>query len=386
MVRQLSCGITPEDFDEKPLPKLSGSATFNDSDPIFIQMGSSAPTPSPTQKQNKDADPTKAWFWSSNTVDVEGYDAPTRHRRETEHTELPATLSTLFASTKVLSKSKMMVEKSTTSSSEEVEEYSKVIDNTQKILIRNENFDDVETFNPETGPQLPKQFEELISDNLDIEDRQSNSLDDINIEKHVENFDNDRDNFFAAAEMPQMDQPYNNSAAPEKTEFFYVTTTTNTNKVTTIKIPNSTPVTQGSFSHKLGFSTGTKLEEITTEGHTVHSSTDGLSTTDGNRESDFPSVINQGQLFNLNEEPGVPQEWLNYVNEWNETNVDNVTVPPETSPDASKLPEDGKTSNFVQPTKKAPEITKASSAPGSVQPEINILSTQRIEISTPEGK
>ncbi|KAF2884745.1 hypothetical protein ILUMI_21420, partial [Ignelater luminosus] len=76
MMRQLSCGITNDDYDDKttkgPIPASTIAEITN-------------PSVSPNIKT------TKPWIWTSNTIDTGDYGAPTRHRRETENTLGPAT-------------------------------------------------------------------------------------------------------------------------------------------------------------------------------------------------------------------------------------------------------------------------------------------------------
>lgn len=82
IMRQLTCTISSEDFDDKI---------------------SSKPTQSSPIDSSQDASPnvktTKPWIWTSNTIDSE-YGTPTRHRRETEQTMSPtSTKSTTETST-----------------------------------------------------------------------------------------------------------------------------------------------------------------------------------------------------------------------------------------------------------------------------------------------
>lgn len=68
IMRQLTCTITGDDFDEKSTKPPTATSIAADRD-------DSVKT-------------TKPWIWTSNTVDVE-YGTPTRHRRETEDTPDP---------------------------------------------------------------------------------------------------------------------------------------------------------------------------------------------------------------------------------------------------------------------------------------------------------
>ncbi|GLV42509.1 uncharacterized protein CBL_03246 [Carabus blaptoides fortunei] len=75
MMRQLSCGITREDFDEKAVSKPPSQITTIDS--------SSSSSSNIASRTTSRTAATKPWIWTSNTID---YDSPTRHRRETEDT------------------------------------------------------------------------------------------------------------------------------------------------------------------------------------------------------------------------------------------------------------------------------------------------------------
>lgn len=81
-MRQLTCTISNEDFDEKATRQPTQSSNIESSQDI-----------SPITKT------TRPWIWTSNTIDIE-YGTPTRHRRETEETISPAsTKSTTETST-----------------------------------------------------------------------------------------------------------------------------------------------------------------------------------------------------------------------------------------------------------------------------------------------
>lgn len=79
-MRQLSCGITREDFDEKAVSKPPSQSTTVDS-----SSSSSSSTSISSRTTSKTA-ATKPWIWTSNTIDTGDYGSPTRHRRETEDT------------------------------------------------------------------------------------------------------------------------------------------------------------------------------------------------------------------------------------------------------------------------------------------------------------
>lgn len=81
-MRQLTCTISNEDFDDKATRQPTQSSNIESSQDI-----------SPSMKT------TKPWIWTSNTIDTE-YGTPTRHRRETEETMSPtSTKSTTETST-----------------------------------------------------------------------------------------------------------------------------------------------------------------------------------------------------------------------------------------------------------------------------------------------
>lgn len=82
IMRQLTCTISNEDFDDKATRQPTQSSNIESSQDI-----------SPSMKT------TKPWIWTSNTIDTE-YGTPTRHRRETEETMSPtSTKSTTETST-----------------------------------------------------------------------------------------------------------------------------------------------------------------------------------------------------------------------------------------------------------------------------------------------
>lgn len=82
IMRQLTCTISNEDFDDKSTRQPTQSSNIESSQDV-----------SPNLKT------TKPWIWTSNTIDTE-YGTPTRHRRETEETMSPtSTKSTTETST-----------------------------------------------------------------------------------------------------------------------------------------------------------------------------------------------------------------------------------------------------------------------------------------------
>ncbi|KAJ8918200.1 hypothetical protein NQ315_014067 [Exocentrus adspersus] len=91
LLKQLTCAISHEDFEEKStkLPLLSSTVyeTSSDENPLNIRT-------------------TKTWIWTSNTIDID-YGMPTRHRRETEDTLSP----TSTKSTTGISATKQLNEK-----------------------------------------------------------------------------------------------------------------------------------------------------------------------------------------------------------------------------------------------------------------------------------
>ncbi|XP_018573339.1 uncharacterized protein LOC108912566, partial [Anoplophora glabripennis] len=84
ILKQLTCAISHEDFDEKSTkPPLASSTVY--------EMSS--------DENSFNGKTTKTWIWTSNTVDID-YGMPTRHRRETEDTLSPiSTKSTTGLST-----------------------------------------------------------------------------------------------------------------------------------------------------------------------------------------------------------------------------------------------------------------------------------------------
>lgn len=89
MMRQLTCTISSDDFDDKSTTKIQTSGTTQDT--------TYASTSAPTIKT------TKPWIWTSNTIDTGDYGLPTRHRRETEDTMSPISTK---STTEVTSKDK----------------------------------------------------------------------------------------------------------------------------------------------------------------------------------------------------------------------------------------------------------------------------------------
>lgn len=101
MMRQLSCGITHEDFDEKAASKAPMQSTTSDSHThisssnslsnnieLISSRGSATVTATATATATATVQKaaTKPWIWTSNTIDTSEYGSPTRHRRETEDT------------------------------------------------------------------------------------------------------------------------------------------------------------------------------------------------------------------------------------------------------------------------------------------------------------
>ncbi|XP_031342310.1 uncharacterized protein LOC116170218 [Photinus pyralis] len=74
MVKQLSCSISNDDFDDKTTKGAIPASTLAD-------------ITNPSDSVNTKT--TKPWIWTSNTIDTGDYGAATRHRRETENTLSP---------------------------------------------------------------------------------------------------------------------------------------------------------------------------------------------------------------------------------------------------------------------------------------------------------
>ncbi|KAK4880090.1 hypothetical protein RN001_008236 [Aquatica leii] len=75
MMKQLSCGISNDDFDDKTTKGSIPASTLAE---ITNLSSSSLNTKT-----------TKPWIWTSNTIDTGDYGTATRHRRETENTVSP---------------------------------------------------------------------------------------------------------------------------------------------------------------------------------------------------------------------------------------------------------------------------------------------------------
>ncbi|XP_044742692.1 uncharacterized protein LOC123305130 [Chrysoperla carnea] len=365
MIKQLSCGISPEDFDDKNVSRLAPLNSSPITSQITIDSDSISTSAISTSNgidvtTHKSIDATKNWLWSSNTVDVEGYDAPTRHRRETDHTDLPATLSTLYASTLISSTSTMTAVTPSNnieaiepvqninegkmllpSSNIEVHESDIMMDTPSKILVRNENFDDVETFNPRVGPELSKPFEEFIqSDTINIDDNVKNSLDEKDIDKH--------DNFFAAAEMPiELSTIENLSPASDNT--IRISTTTHN------------PITTEDLMTRAAIVVTSTTDETTNEPQIKYA----------NAEPDFMS-INQGQLFggengthfDIETEPS---------NDTTEITI-SLTTPSENHPVKSVPPSN---KEVLQPTDKSQQHPTAP--PSMTQPRDTLNTTNVVD-------
>ncbi|KAK5646513.1 hypothetical protein RI129_004977 [Pyrocoelia pectoralis] len=74
MIKQLSCSISNDDFDDKTTKGAIPASTLAD-------------VTNPSDSLNTKT--TKPWIWTSNTIDTGDYGAATRHRRETENTLSP---------------------------------------------------------------------------------------------------------------------------------------------------------------------------------------------------------------------------------------------------------------------------------------------------------
>ncbi|KAH0818028.1 hypothetical protein GEV33_004763 [Tenebrio molitor] len=88
LLKQLTCAISPDDFDDKSTKS-----------PITSYTASSAVSEISSEDVSSSSKTTKPWIWTSNTIDID-YGMPTRHRRETEDTLSPgSTKSTTDLST-----------------------------------------------------------------------------------------------------------------------------------------------------------------------------------------------------------------------------------------------------------------------------------------------